>query len=192
VTLVEILQALRRRWAVIAATTVVGLAIAMLLTLSRDSEFRAQSQVLLTQPQVAASGSDGQATQQKLIALSITYAEVVTAPGFVGDALAVAGIEVGDAQIDGDNPLNTSIVRITVTSSSAARTNQVTTAVTEGLRSFLNGTQSSVPEAARMLVEVIEEPSATETSANATLAAVVALLASVAIGSTGALLLENP
>ena len=190
-TLVEILGALRRRWRVIAATTVAGLAIAVLVTISQGSEFRARSQLLLTQPQVATSGPDGTQTQQKLVALSITYAEVVSAQAFVDDALEAAGVSGSGAAIEGDNPLNTSIVRITVTASSATRTKEVATAVTDGLRRYVEQSQSLVAEQARMAVEVIERPKPIETSSNVGLTIVVALLASLAVGSTGALLLED-
>ena len=119
-TLREIVQALWRRRTMIEIAAVVSAFLGLTLVLLQGTEYQAETSVLITQQAVAAAGNDGLLTQQKLALLAITYAEVVSAPKFVDDAVERARINRGDAQVSGEALQNASIVRIWVHSGRSA------------------------------------------------------------------------
>src|SRR5438270_6007318 len=97
VTLRDILRALwRRRW-LLGAAAVVAVVVAAATVLSQGPRYRATAKALLVQPQTAAPGDSGIATQQKLVLTAVTYARVVSASGFVNTSLRDQNVARGDA-----------------------------------------------------------------------------------------------
>ncbi|MHB8670321.1 MAG: Wzz/FepE/Etk N-terminal domain-containing protein [Acidimicrobiales bacterium] len=188
-TLREILGALWRRRLLLAVTTLISVGLAFAFTFSKGASYSARAQLALVQPTVYASGSDGLFTLQKLDLLVDTYAKLVASPEFVSEAARRASVEVGDASVTGDAPLNTSIVIINVRSSSGPRSAGVAAAIQQYLIQLIDQAQPSEP--LKMTGVVTEKPVSRLASSNPTFTVFVALVAGLAIAATVALLAEG-
>jgi capsular polysaccharide biosynthesis protein len=190
VTLHEILAALRRRSLLVGSAIIVALLAGGVIAAAQGSNYRAETEILLSQPAIALPGDSGALTQQKLNLLAVTYAHVVAAKGFVITAAQQAGTRVGDASVSAEAVQGASIVKLSVSSSSRGRSVAVARAVESSLHSAVAGGQSGVAAGAGMSTQTLTEPVAKSASASRVFTLLAALVAGAAIGITAALALE--
>jgi capsular polysaccharide biosynthesis protein len=192
VSLRDVLAALWRRRLILEVTIGVSVIIGVAIVALQGPRYRADAQVLLTQPQTASAGDLGLATQQKLTLIAVNFAKIVSAPQFVDDAARAAGITPGDASVSADNPLNVAIVHITARSSSRSRAVAVAQAVQDHFRQTVEQSQAGLAADARMSTVPLQLPTGRFTSINPVFTIFAALTAGFAISATVALLLESP
>jgi capsular polysaccharide biosynthesis protein len=191
-TLRDIIRVLWRRRLLLAAAAAVAVVLALVVVVSQGRRYRSDTRVLLSQPQAASPGTEGQATVNKLVLEAVTFAKLVSAPGFVADSARQAGINPGDATVSGDTPVNSTLLQVGVTSSSRATSEAVGAAVVRGLVRIVDQGQQALPDDEKSGLVVVQQPRTAVASTNPVFVLFVALIAALAIASTIALLLEGP
>ena len=187
----EILDALWRRRFLIEVAVVVSVLLGLGLVLMRGNEYQATAEVFFEQRQTIGAGGDGLQTQQKLNLLMIPFSRLAESETFIEEALAAENIRRADAQVSAEAIQNSSIIRINVSSPSKARTEAVAAALAAHLRAETEARQTDIAPDLRTTTQVINLPQASQASANAVFAVMVALIAGLAISSTVALILES-
>jgi len=190
VELADYLRVLRKRWLVILALTVLGVASALTVTLLTTPRYEASTQVFVFVP---AAGTIGELAQGGSFAQNQvrSYAEAVSTPLVLNSVVNRLELdETADelaASIVAEAPLNTVNIRITVTRESPSEAADIANATTASFRAVL-GDITDDQVSASVLREAIvpEEP----VSPNGTLNLALGLLAGLALGLGIAVLIE--
>lgn len=187
-TFAEMLSAIFRRWIFILVVVVAALAVGAAIVRSEGHKYQAESEVLLTQPALGQLGANGLLTQQKLTLLAVTYANLVSAPGFIQDAERRAGIPTGSETVAGSAEVNSAIVQITVDGRDPGRVVSVARAVDGELQETVAGPVAS-PGA--MAGTVVQNPAAVRVSNRPALVLAVAGIVGLALAVSVAILLNG-
>jgi capsular polysaccharide biosynthesis protein len=168
--------------------------LALGLGLLSGTEYKAQSQVLLTQNQVFLPGDQGILTQQKLNLLVLNYAQIVATPEFTRVALDRAGLDPGTSKglkVNGTAFQNAAIVKMEVVGNSKSRVLSAANALQSSLLRDLTDDQATIDAGQRISARVLEVPVLTVSSANLIFTVFAALVVGLMLAATVALLLEN-
>ena len=123
-----------KRWRVVAAATLIGLAAAAAVTLSSPKIYSASSQLFVsvqtTTPDVAAANQGNLFTQQRVT----SYAEIVDSPLLLEPVAAQLGLSGEDAAalkdgVSADAPLDTTLINVSVSNRSAEQAARIANAV---------------------------------------------------------------
>lgn len=193
-TLPDTFLVLRRRHVLLEVTALLSVVLALGLALRSGPEYKAQTQVLLTQDQVFLPGDQGILTQQKLNLLVLNYSQIVATPEFTRVALDRAGLDQGTANglnVNGNAFQNASIVKIEVAGSSKSRVLSTTNALQSSLLRDLKDDQATIDANQRTDARVLEVPAPAVSSANLVFTVFAALIVGLMLAATVALLLEQ-
>jgi capsular polysaccharide biosynthesis protein len=193
-TLPDTFRALRRRHVLLEVAALVSVVLALGLGLRSGTEYKAQTQVLLTQNQVFLPGDQGILTQQKLNLLVLNYSQIVATPEFTRVALDRAGLEPGTAsgiKVSGSAFQNASIVKVEIAGGSKSRVLSTANALQSSLLRDLKDDQASIDASQQISARVLEVPTAVVSSANLVFTVFAALVVGLMLAATVALLLEN-
>lgn len=193
-TLPDTFRALRRRRVLLEVAALLSVVLALGLGLRSGTEYKAQTQVLLTQNQVFLPGDQGILSQQKLNLLVLNYSQIVATPEFTRVALERAGLDRGTANglnVNGNAFQNASIVKIEVAGSSKSRVLSTTNALQSSLLRDLKDDQATIDASQQIGARVLEVPAPTVSSANLVFTVFAALVVGLMLAATVALLLEN-
>ncbi|WP_128381989.1 polysaccharide biosynthesis tyrosine autokinase [Streptomyces cavernae] len=189
----DYLRVLSRRWFVIALVTVLGTAAGVLASVLATPEYRATATLFV-------SLQDGEDTSQLYQGNSFTqarvqsYAEVATSPEVTGPVVESLRLDLTPAElarrISAEAPLNTVLVRLTVTDSRADQAALMSNAVADQFAEVITELERPEKEKPSSPVRLtVTEPAAVpaapaspNTMLNATLALAVSLLLGMGLG----------
>jgi succinoglycan biosynthesis transport protein ExoP len=137
VELRDYIRILRKRWIVIIAMTLVGLASSATATIATTPKYEASTLVYI---QVQSSGTVGELAQGSTFVQNQvkSFAEVVSTPRVLDAAITSLGLSSSSselaASVEATAPLDTVNIRITVTRDSATEAAEIANAVTASFR----------------------------------------------------------
>ncbi|WP_328666620.1 polysaccharide biosynthesis tyrosine autokinase [Streptomyces sp. NBC_00322] len=189
----DYLRVLSRRWHVIALVTVLGTVAGVLASVLVTPEYRATTTLFVSlqadtnTSQLNEGNSFAQARVQ-------SYADVAESPAVTGPVVKSLGLTMTSAQladrIEAEAPLNTVLVRLTVTDTDAARaaliSNSVARRFADVIRKLERPEASKLPSPVRLTVTypaaTPTAPSSPNTAVNVALGLAVGLLLGLGLG----------
>ncbi|WP_406301866.1 polysaccharide biosynthesis tyrosine autokinase [Streptomyces sp. NBC_00879] len=189
----DYLRVLSRRWHVIALVTVLGTVAGVLASVLVTPEYRATTTlfVSLQADTNTAQLNEGNSFAQARVQ---SYADVAESPAVTGPVVKSLGLTMTAAQlaerVEAEAPLNTVLVRLTVTDTSAAQaaliSNSVARRFTDVIRKLERPQSSKLPSPVRLTVThpaaVPTAPSSPNTAVNVALGLAVGLLLGLGLG----------
>jgi succinoglycan biosynthesis transport protein ExoP len=195
VELSDYLRILRKRWIVIVALTLLGLASAAAATILSTPKYEASSLVFVN---VSSGSIDDLATGGAFIQNQVkSYADLVSTPRVLDPVISTLGLEESAEELEDSvvatAPLDTVNIEITVTSDSPTDAANIANAVTNSFRQVVPDiTKATGSQESQVLVSVLREATipASPISPNTALNLVFGLLIGAAAGLAFAVLRE--
>ncbi|MFK4226642.1 polysaccharide biosynthesis tyrosine autokinase [Streptomyces sp. NPDC019890] len=189
----DYLRVLSRRWHVIALVTVLGTVAGVLASVLVTPEYRATTTLFVS---LQADADTSQLNQGNSFAQARvqSYADVAQSPEVTGPVVEYLRLDMTSAQlaerIEAEAPLNTVLVRLTVTDTHAARAARISNTVAhrfaDVIRRLESPEESSLPSPVRLTVThpatVPTAPSSPNTPVNVALGLAVGLLLGLGLG----------
>jgi len=191
VTLREIIDALRRRWFVVVAGTVIAIAVGVGLLLAAGATYRVETSVLLSRPEAAAPDTAGLTSSQNLQLLAASYSEAIESPGVVRTVLEAAGLEVGDVQVRSETVKGTSVVELTVEDVGRSEAVEKAEALLDAIQDEVRTSDLGLPSADDLAAVELGETKATRASGTSLFVLFAAAATGLALSVTAVLLLES-